>query len=55
MFVYGTEGKSGELMSRKLKQFSFTALFIDGMHFGEHVVLRRQGSMSMVEACTPLA
>jgi putative transposase len=42
-FVYGTERKLAELMSRELKQFSFTALFIDGVHFDEHVVLAAVG------------
>jgi putative transposase len=36
-FVYGTERKLAELMSRDLAKCSFTALFIDSMHFGEHV------------------
>ena len=42
-FVYGSERKLAELMSRELKQFSFTALFIDGVHFDEHVVLAAVG------------
>jgi transposase-like protein len=42
-FVYGTERKLAELMSRELGQLSFTALFIDGVHFGEHVVLAAVG------------
>ena len=42
-FVYGTERKLAELMSRELGKFSFTALFIDGVHFGEHVVLAAVG------------
>jgi len=42
-FVYGTERKLAELMSRELDKFSFTALFIDGVHFGEHVVLAAVG------------
>jgi putative transposase len=42
-FVYGTERKLAELMSRELNRFSFTALFIDGVHFGEHVVLAAVG------------
>ena len=42
-FVYGTERKLAELMSRDLAKFSFTALFIDGVHFGEHVVLAAVG------------
>jgi putative transposase len=32
-FVYGTERKLAELMSRELGQLSVTALFIDGVHF----------------------
>jgi hypothetical protein len=36
-------------MSRKLKQCSFIPVFVDGMHFGEQVMLWRQGLMSMVE------
>jgi putative transposase len=42
-FVYGTERKLAELMSRELGKFSFTALFIDGVHFGEHMVLAAVG------------
>src|SRR6516164_6664201 len=42
-FVYGTERKLAELMSRELGQLSFTALFIDGVHFGEHLVLAAVG------------
>jgi transposase-like protein len=42
-FVYGTERKLAELMSRELGKFSFTALFIDGVHFGEHLVLAAVG------------
>jgi putative transposase len=42
-FVYGTERKLAELMSRELGKFSLTALFIDGVHFGEHVVLAAVG------------
>jgi transposase-like protein len=42
-FVYGTERKLAELMSRELGKLSFTALFIDGVHFGEHVVLAAVG------------
>jgi putative transposase len=38
-FVYGTERKLAELMSRDLGSLSFTALLIDGVHFGEHLVL----------------
>jgi transposase-like protein len=42
-FVYGTERKLAELMSRELGSFSFTALLIDGVHFGEHLVLAAVG------------
>jgi len=42
-FVYGTKRKLAELMSRELGKLSFTALFIDGVHFGEHVVLAAVG------------
>jgi len=42
-FVYGTERKLAELMSRDLAKFCFTTLFIDGVHFGEHVVLAAVG------------
>ena len=38
-FVYGTERKLAELMSRDLRQLQVVALLIDGVHFGEHVVL----------------
>ena len=38
-FVYGTERKLAELMSRDLRQVHVVALLIDGVHFGEHVVL----------------
>ena len=34
-----TERKLAELMSRELGSFSLTALLIDGVHFGEHLVL----------------
>jgi len=37
-FVYGTERKLAELMSRDLRQLQVVALLIDGVHFGEHVV-----------------
>jgi hypothetical protein len=48
-FVYGTERKLAELMSRKLSKFCLTVLFIDGVHFDEHVVLAaRWGWMSTV-------
>jgi transposase-like protein len=42
-FVYGTERKLAGLMSRELGKLSFSALFIDGVHFGEHVVLAAVG------------
>jgi putative transposase len=38
-FVYGTERKLAELMSRDLRQLQVVALLIDGVHFGAHVVL----------------
>ena len=42
-FVYGTEHKLAELMSRDLRQLHIVALLIDGVHFGEHVVLAAVG------------
>ncbi|HEY6291804.1 MAG TPA: IS256 family transposase [Terriglobia bacterium] len=42
-FVYGTERKLAELMSRNLRQIHVVALLIDGVHFGEHVVLAAVG------------
>jgi putative transposase len=42
-FVYGTERKLAELMSRDLHQLRVVALLIDGVHFGEHVVLAAVG------------
>jgi len=42
-FVYGTERKLGELMSRNLRGLGLVALMIDGVHFGEHVVLAAVG------------
>ena len=42
-FVYGTERKLAELMSRELSKFCLTALFIDGVHFDQHVVLAAVG------------
>lgn len=42
-FVYGTERKLGELISRKLGGLKLVALLIDGVHFGEHVVLAAVG------------
>ena len=38
-FVYGTERKLAELMSRELSDLTLVALMIDGVHFAEHVVL----------------
>jgi putative transposase len=42
-FVYGTERKLAELMSRDLCQLRVVALLIDGVHFGAHVVLAAVG------------
>jgi transposase-like protein len=42
-YVYGTERKLAELMSRELCQLRVVALLIDGVHFGEHVVLAAVG------------
>jgi putative transposase len=42
-FVYGSERKLAELMSRDLRQLQVVALLIDGVHFGEHVVLAAVG------------
>ena len=42
-FVYGTERKLAELMSRELGSLCVTALLIDGVHFGEHLVLAAVG------------
>jgi len=42
-FVYGTERKFSELMSRDLRGLALVALMIDGVHFGEHVVLAAVG------------
>jgi putative transposase len=42
-FVYGPERKLAELMSREFGGLSLAALFIDGVHFGEHVVLGAVG------------
>src|SRR5580700_3070231 len=42
-FVYGTERKLAELMSSDLRQVDVVALLIDGVHFGEHVVLAAVG------------
>src|SRR5208282_6412766 len=42
-FVYGTERKLAQLMSRDLRGLALVALMIDGVHFGEHVVLAAVG------------
>jgi len=42
-FVYGTERKLAQLMSRELRGLSLLALLIDGVHFAEHVVLAAVG------------
>jgi transposase-like protein len=42
-FVYGTERKLAELMSRELGGLSLVTLMIDGVHFGEHLVLAAIG------------
>ena len=42
-FVYGTECKLAELMSREPRELCGAALLIDGVHFGEHVVLSPVG------------
>lgn len=42
-FVYGTERKLEELMSRDLRQIPLVALLIDGVDFAEHVVLAAVG------------
>jgi putative transposase len=42
-FVYGTERKLAELMSRDLRELPLVALLIDGVHFAEHVVLAAVG------------
>ena len=42
-FVYGTERKLAELMRRDLRELGVVALLIDGVHFGEHVVLAAVG------------
>jgi putative transposase len=42
-FVYGTERKLAELMSRELSGLELVALLIDGVHFAEHVVLAAVG------------
>ena len=42
-FVYGTESKLAELMSRELRALPLVALLIDGVHFAEHVMLAAVG------------
>ena len=42
-FVYGTERKLAELMSRELGGLKLAAVLIDGVHFGAHVVLAAVG------------
>src|SRR5712691_921245 len=42
-FVYGTERKLAELMSRELRALALVAVMIDGVHFAEHVVLAAVG------------
>ena len=42
-FVYGTERKLAELMSRELRGLRVVALMIDGVRFAEHVVLAAVG------------
>src|SRR5258708_30003842 len=42
-FVYGTERKLAELMSRELRGLKLVALMIDGVYFAEHVVLAAVG------------
>src|SRR6266478_3632149 len=42
-FVYGTERKLAELMSRELRGLRLVALMIDGVRFGEHLVLAAVG------------
>ena len=42
-FVYGTERKLAELMSRSLEGLTLTVLMIDGVHFADHVVLAAVG------------
>ena len=42
-FVYGTERKLAELMSRSLEGVALTVLMIDGVHFADHVVLAAVG------------
>jgi putative transposase len=42
-FVYGTERKLAELMSRDLSGLALVALMIDGVRMGEHLVLAAVG------------
>src|SRR5579863_9584472 len=53
-FVYGTERKLAELMSRELGQLRVVALLIDGVHFGEHVVGLREGATENAAAVRTL-
>lgn len=50
-FVYGTERKLAELMSRELSWLSLAELLIDGVHFGEHVVLAAVGVDEAKSTC----
>lgn len=42
-FVYSTERKLAELMGRDLGGLAVVALLIDGVHFGEHLVVAAVG------------
>jgi putative transposase len=42
-FVYGTERKLAELMGRDLSGLALVALMLDGVRFGEHLVLAAVG------------
>jgi putative transposase len=42
-FVYGTERKLAELMTRDLRRLALVTLMIDGVRFGEHLVLAAVG------------
>jgi transposase-like protein len=42
-FVEATTGKLAEWMARPLGELDLAAIFIDGIHFGEHVVLAALG------------
>ena len=50
-FVYGIERKLAELMSRELSWLSLAELLIDGVHFGEHVVLAAVGVDEAKSTC----